>query len=132
QIMPYHRSLHIRPSTPDLIPELRFLLDRPQHQLGGGIEWALTPADLEHTLPGYLASAAPLRYVLLLDGAPQPAGSPSITPVPAAIATIELLRSTWAASIDFAAGLARIGLLLNGATCARLRAGALEPTLDCM
>jgi hypothetical protein len=40
------------------------------------------------------------------------------------------MRGTWAASVDFAGGLARIGRLLDGVACARLQAGALEPTLD--
>jgi len=68
--------------------------------------------------------------VLLLDGAPQPRGAPAITAVPAALATMELLRGTWAASVDFAAGLARIGRLMDGVACARLRSGAFDATLD--
>lgn len=130
RIQPYRRSLHIRPGTPELIPELAFLEQRPRHQLGGGIEWALAPAELARALPGSLAQAAPLRAVLLLDGAPQPHGAPAITAVPAALATMELLRGTWAASVDFAAGLARIGRLMDGVACARLRSGAFDATLD--
>lgn len=132
RIMPYRRSPHVRPGTPDLIPELRFLKDRPQQRLGGGIEWALAPADLERAFPGCLAPPAPLRYVLLLDGAPRPGDRPTIAPVPAALATMELLRGTWAASVDFAGGLARLGGLLSGAACGRLSAGALDATLDCV
>src|SRR4029079_13722253 len=45
-ILPYRRSLHIRPGTPELIPELAFLRDRPQQRLGGGIEWTLAPDQL--------------------------------------------------------------------------------------
>lgn len=129
-IQPYRRSLHVRPGTPELIPELRFLRDRPQLRLGGGIEWSLTPAELEQALPGRLAEAAPLAHVLLLDGAPRPGAGPQIEALSPAVATIELLRGTWAASVDFAGGLARIGQLLDGVACARLRAGALEPTVD--
>jgi hypothetical protein len=131
-ILPYRRSLHIRPGTPELIPELAFLRDRPQHQLGGGIEWALTLADLAQVFPAALAPAAPLRYVLLLDGAPRPDAAPEIVPVPAALATMELLRGTWAASVAFADGLARISRLMDGVTCGRLRAGELGATLDCV
>ena len=127
---PYRRSLHIRPGTPELIPELAFLCDRPQQHLGGGIEWTLPPDQLARALPGGLASAAPPRYVLLLDGPPRPQVAPALVPIPAAVATLELLRGTWAASVDFDGGLARIGRLLDGVACARLRAGALEPTLD--
>jgi len=130
QIMPYHRSVHVRPGTPELIPALRFLRERPQQRLGGGIEWSLTPTALAQAFPGCLALATPLRYVLLLDGAPQPGSEPLITPAPAAMAAIELLRGTWAASRDFSGGLARLSRLMNGAVCARLRAGALEPTID--
>jgi len=130
RILPYRRGSHIRPGTPELIPELAFVRDRPRRQLGGGIEWALTPADLARVFPGCLAQEAPLRHVLLLDGAPRLDRAPSIAAVPAALTTIELLRGTWAASIDFADGLARIGSLMNGVRCGRLRAGALDATLD--
>jgi hypothetical protein len=130
QILPYRRSLHVRPGTPELIPELRYLHDRPRHQLGGGIEWTIAPDELARALPGGMAEAAPLRYVLLLGGAPRPDAAPSIEPMPAALATMELLRGTWAASVDFAGGLARVGRLLDGVECARLRSGALEPTVD--
>ncbi len=131
-ILPYRRSLHIRPGTPELIPELAFLHDQPQQRLGGGIEWTLLPAQLAHVLPGGLAQAAPPRYVLLLDGPPRPQADPAIAPIPAAVAAMELLRGTWAASVNFEGGLARIGRLLDGVACARLRAGALEPTLDAL
>jgi len=130
QIVPYRRSVHIRPGTPELIPELRFLSERPQHRLGGGIEWSLTPTALAQAFPGCLALPAPLRYVLLLDGIPHPGSMPAIAPMPAALATMELLRGTWAASRDFSGGLVRLSRLMNGVVCARLRAGALGPTLD--
>jgi hypothetical protein len=129
-LLPYHRSLHVRPGTPELIPELRFLYQRPRHELGGGSEWALTPDDLENALPGCLAAAAPLRYVLLLDGAPRADKPPAITPIPAALAALELLRGAWAASVDFNGTLAQLGQLLDGVACARLGVGALESTLD--
>jgi hypothetical protein len=130
QLLPYHRSLHVRPGTPELIPELRFLLDRPQRQLGGGSEWAVTPHDLERAIPGCLAPAAPLRRVLLIEGQPRPGARPVIAPIPAALAALDLLRGTWAASIGFDAALAQVSRLLDGVVCARLRSGALEPTLD--
>jgi hypothetical protein len=130
RLLPYHRSLHVRPGTLDLIPELHFLHQRPRHQLGGGSEWAVTPHELERALPGCLSGAAPLRYVLLLEGAPLADKTPAITPIPAALAALELLRGAWAASVDFDGTLAQIARLLDGVACARLRAGALEPTLD--
>jgi hypothetical protein len=130
RLLPYHRSLHVRPGTPELIPELRFLHERPSHQLGGGNEWAVTPRDLERALPGCLAAAAPLRYVLLLEGVPHAGESPAITPIPAALAALELLRGAWSASVDFAGTLTYVSQLLDTASCARLQVGALEPMLD--
>jgi hypothetical protein len=129
-IVPYRRSLHLRPRTLDLIPELRFLRQRPRHQLGGGSEWAVAPHDLEQAFPGCLADAAPLRAVLLLEGTPRADAQPAITPVPAALAAIELLRSAWAAAVDFEGTLGQIGQLLDSVSCARIRVGALDPTLD--
>lgn len=128
RLLPYQRSIHIRPGTPELIPELAWVAERPQVRLGGGIEWTLTTSDLTHSFPGCLAEAAPLRHVLLLEGAPQPAAEPSIEPVAGAVAAMALVRGTWAASQDFAAGLARIASLLDGVRCARLRVGALDAT----
>jgi hypothetical protein len=130
QILPYRRGLHVRPGTPELIPELRFLWDRPRYERGGGSEWAVAPHDLEQALPGCLGRPAPLCGVLLLDGAPRPSIDPEIVAVPAALAALELLRGAWAASVDFAGTLAQTGRLLGGVSCARLRAGAFEPTLD--
>lgn len=132
RLLPYRRSIHIRPGTPELIPPLQFVTERPQVHLGGGIEWTLTPTDLEAVFPGCLAAAAPLRGVLLLDGTPQPQAIPTITPLPAALAAMTLVRGTWAASQDFTGGLARIGSLLHGVRCATLRSGALDATTDCI
>ncbi len=129
-IMPYRRSLHIRPGTIDLIPELQFLRKLPQRQLGGGNEWPLAPQDLERVLPGCLASAAPLGYVILLEGTPNVEREPALTPIPEALAALELLRSTWGASVNFEASLSRVGQLLDGVACVRLRAGALDRTLE--
>lgn len=130
RIVPYRRSIHVRPGTPELVPALHALSERPQQRLGGGIEWSLTPSELSQLFPGCLAAAAPLRYVLLLDGAPRPDQPPAITPLPAAVATIELLRGTWAASRNFSAGLARLSQVMNSVACARLRVGAFDATLD--
>lgn len=132
RIVPYRRSTHIRPGTPELIPELRFLHGRPRHLLGGGFEWTLTPQELERALPGCLGQSAPLRNVLLLEGVPQADASPMIAPVPAALAALELLRGTWAASVNFEGGLDQISRLLDGVRCARLRVGGLEATAQCV
>jgi len=132
EITPYRRSLHVRPGTLELIPELQFLADRPRYALGGGAEWALTPDELEWALPDCLGRAAPLRHVLLLDGTPGTDDRPILTPVPAALAAIALLRGTWGASVNFAGGLDRISRLLDGVACARLRVGVLPATIDCV
>jgi hypothetical protein len=129
-IAPYRRGVHIRPGTPELISPLAFLRGRPRHELGGGIEWALTPAELEGVFPGCLAPAAPLGHVLLLDGEPCAAREPAITPVPAVLAAMELLRGTWCASVDFEGTLRRVGTALAGARCARLRSGDLDATVE--
>ena len=130
RILPYRRSVHVRPGTPELIPALSFVADLPRHELGGGTEWSVEPAALERELPGCLGAAAPLGAVLLLDGPPEPGAEPVLTPIAGAVAAMELLRGTWSASRDFPGALRRIGRLLGGVACARLRAGALEPTLD--
>jgi hypothetical protein len=129
-VLPYRRSLHVRPQTVDLLPELDFLRARPRHQLGGGIEWALTPDEFELALPAGLGAAAPLRSVLLLDGVPNPSRVGGVTPIPAALAAMELLRSTWKASIDFDGTMTGVVGVVGGARCGRLEVGELESTLD--
>ncbi len=129
-VLPYRRSLHIRPQTVGLVPELGFLEERPRHQLGGGIEWALSQEELGHVLPAASAVAAPLRAVLLLDGTPDPGRPGTVTPLPPAVAALELLRSTWKASIDFDGTMATIVRLVSQARCGRLTVGELESTLD--
>jgi hypothetical protein len=131
-ILPYRRSIHIRPGTPELIPALESVRERPRHQLGGGIEWAVTPGELDQIFPGCLAEAAPLRFVLLLDGIPSLDTIPSIVPMPAAVATMELLRGTWAASRSFGPGLERVSRAMHGTICGRLQIGPLDATLDCV
>jgi hypothetical protein len=129
-VLPYRRSLHVRPQTVDLVPELGFLEERPRHQLGGGIEWALSQDELGQVLSAAAAVAAPLRAVLLLDGTPDPGRSGILTPLPPAVAALELLRSTWKASIDFEGTMATIVRLVSQARCGRLAVGELESTLD--
>jgi hypothetical protein len=128
RILPYRRSLHIRPGALQLIPELGFLHDRPRRLLGGGIEWTLTPWELERTFPGALGTAAPLTHVLLLAGGPDARRRPSITRLSAAVAAVELLTGTFGTAIDFRGSLDRVSALLGGATCGRLTAGELDAT----
>jgi hypothetical protein len=130
RILPFRRSVHVRPGTPELVPALRHLHDRPRQALGGGIAWALAPGELAQVLAGGLAEPATLAHVLLLDGDPQPERAPVLEPVRPAVAAMELLRGTPSAAGDLPAALRRIGALVDGVACARLRAGAFEPTLE--
>lgn len=128
-ILPYPRSVHVRPDTIELIPALSFLAERPRLALGGGSEWALTTAELRERWGGTPPTAGPLAAILLLDGVPG-ATDPSITPVSPAIAALELSRSSWAASIAFGSTLARLAATASRVPCARLRSGPLDQTLD--
>lgn len=129
-ILPYPRGLHVRPSTLDLVPELGFLAALPRHELGGGSEWAVGPDALARAFGTAVAAPTPLGAVILLDGAPDPGQPPSISAVPPAIATMELLRGTPAAARDFAGTLERIPRIVAEVPCARLRAGELRATAD--
>ncbi len=127
-LQPYPRSLHLRRPTLGLIPELAFVSTTPPAQLGGGLEWAVSLSDLAHAWPGVAAAPARPAAVLLLDGTPDPARPPLISPLPAAQTALELLKGTWAAAIDFEASLATLGEMLTGVACASLRVGALDRT----
>ena len=128
-VLPYARSVHVRPATLDLIPALAFLRDRPRLTLGGGSEWAVTPAELRDRWGGTPPTAGPLAAILLLDGVPGSA-DPSIAVISPAIGSLELVRSSWAASIEFGTTLARLAAATSSVPCARLRSGPLERTLD--
>ena len=126
----YPRAVHVRPATIRLIPELAVLEDRPRHELGGGSEWSVTAAEVAGLLGSRVADAAPPAAVVLLDGTPDPAAPPRIRDAFPAVATLELLRSTWAASADFAGTLEAVGGMLSGVPCVRLSAGELNRTID--
>ncbi len=128
-VLPYPRSVHVRPATLDLIPALEFLADRPRLTLGGGSEWALTPAELRDRWGGTTPATGPLAAILLLEGAPG-TSMPALTSVSPAVVSLELTRSSWAASIDFAGTLARLAEAASVVPAARLRSGPLESTLD--
>lgn len=126
-VLPYRRAVHVRPGTPELIEPLRFLSTRPRIELGGGSEWALLPADLEHAFPGALGTAGPLTHVLLLEER-QP-GPARLSPLPAGIAALELMRATPTAAVAFDDVLARLVHLTGRAHCARLTPGDLPSTI---
>ena len=128
-VLPYPRSVHVRPATLDLIPALGFLAERPRLTLGGGSEWAVRPAELRDRWGGTPPMAGPLAAILLLDGVPG-ATDPSLVSISPAIAALELARGSWAASVEFGATLARLAAGTSTVPCARLRSGPLERTLD--
>lgn len=128
-VEPYRRSAHVRPPTLGLIPELQPLASRPTHRLGGGVEWTVAPQEVAGLLGGRLADAAPLAAVVLLEGTPDPAIAPRLTEVAPAVAALELLRTTWAASIDFTGTLTALGTMLAGLPCLRLAVGDFEATV---
>lgn len=129
-VHPYRRSVHVRPGTVALMPELAVLADRPRHELGGGSEWAVTPAEIAAALGGSVGEAAPLGRVVVLDGTPRPGAEPRFQVISPAVAALELLRGTWAASVDFGGTLGAVSGLLAGVPCSRLEVGDFERTLD--
>ncbi|HEY4347542.1 MAG TPA: hypothetical protein VGM80_08125 [Gaiellaceae bacterium] len=125
-ILPYRRSLHVRPGTPELIEELAFLARERKLELGGGIEWSLLPSELESVFPGCLGSASELSHVVLLGARAGSGTTARLEAVPAATAAVELVSATPAAAANFAAALDRMARLTDGARCVRLHPGSLE------
>lgn len=119
-VHPFPRGLHLRPGTPERIPGFESLLDQRREQLGGGIAWAIAHDELGGAFGISVADAAPLGAVVLLDG--HGAEEPHIEALRPGIAALELLRGTWAASVDFSGSLRRIGALTGAVPCIRLRA----------
>ena len=129
-VLPYRRSVHIRPGTPELIPQLAFLHREPQLPLGGGIKWSLTPQELDQAFPGCLAAPARLTNVLLLAPPTDELGPPRLEPVSPAVAVVELAHGTPTAGHDLNFVLARLAALLGDVRCARLRPGDFEQSLE--
>ena len=115
-ILPYRRNVHVRPGTPELVDGLASLADRPREQLGGGIAWAIPHAELG-SLPD--AEPRPLAGVVLLEPWAETA-LPAVAPVRSSLAAVELLRGTWAASVDFRTSLAAVADAIHGVPCVRL------------
>jgi hypothetical protein len=129
-ILAYPRGLHVRRQALELFPELGFLADIAPLELGGGSEWAVGPAGLEQAFGTTVAASSALAAIILLDGDPEAAGAPDLSPVPGAIGTMELLRGTPAAAWDFDGVLARLPRIVTGVPCARLRSARLDDTVD--
>lgn len=128
RILPYRRSVHVRPGTPERVPILNGLLGDGPRAYGGGIRWAVPQARLETALPGCLADPAPLRYVLVLE--PPTAGAPVLHPISHGEAVVALLRGTPQIAHDVSRPLQRLAQAVSGARCARLRAGGVPATVD--
>jgi hypothetical protein len=130
RVLPYRRSIHVREETVGLVPELAFLRDRPRQVLGGGIEWALRLDELERSAGLRRPTGGPLASVVVLDGQPDGSREPRLTPIPPAIAVVDLLRQSWMASIDFEGTMRTLLSHVAGCRCARLESGALDETVD--
>ena len=128
-VRPYRRAVHVRPSTLDLLPELAPLRSRPLDELGGGSEWTVSQVDVVDLLGGRLEEARSLGGIVLLVGRPDPSAAPRIVEVSPAVAALELMRSTWAASVDFAGTLDAVGRMLSGIPCLRLSVGRFDDTV---
>lgn len=125
-ILPFPRGLHVRPTTLDLVPELDFLRERPRQELGGGSEWSVGAADLAAAFATRIAAPTPLAGILLLDGTPDPSRRARIVAMPAALATMELLRGTPAAAFDFTATMQRLSGVSAAVRTARIAVGELD------
>jgi hypothetical protein len=129
-VLPFPRALHVRPATLDLVPELAFLNDLPRYDHGGGSEWSVDAARLQMTFGLPQAGPTPLAAIVLLDGPPDPDGTPHVEPVAGAIAVMELLRGTPAAADDFAGVMRHLGPIVASVPCGRIRPGPLDLTAE--
>lgn len=127
-VLPYPRAIHVSPQTVALLPELGFLAPRPRQALGGDSEWSVTGDDVMRAFGGQLAPATQLAGIILLDGQPDARRAPHLRAVPAALATMELLRETPAAAHDFQGTMARLGTITQRVPCFRLDVGELAAT----
>ena len=128
-ILPYHRGVHIRPGTPELVPELAFLTDRPHHPLSGGFQWTVGAEELDQLFSGCLAGASELHHVVLLAARDDRPAS-SLESVPKGVAAVELLRQTTATPEHFDGVMSRMARLVERASCVQLRPGPLESSVE--
>lgn len=127
-VLPYPRAIHVSPETVDLLPDLAFLRARPRQTLGGDSEWSVTVEDIRLAFGAPPAEPTRLAGALLLDGFPDPTRPPVLTPIPAAVATVELLRETPAASHDLLSAMTRLAAITPRVASARLQVGELQAT----
>ncbi len=125
-VLPFPRSIHVRPATLRMFPELEFIDRRPRYDLGGGSEWCVRAEDLAAAFGAGIAPATPIAGIVLLDGAPAAMRAPRFEPVTPALAAMELMRGTPAAARDFGATMGLLARVAEGARCARLQMGDLD------
>lgn len=127
-ILPYRRNVHVRPGTPELVAGLGPLVDRPRERLGGGIAWAVPQADLGAGVD----DVAPRRLagVILLQPRDPSLHAPSIAPVRSSLAAMELLRGTWAASVDYVGSMGAMARAIRDVPCVRLASADPMPSAD--
>lgn len=119
EVLAYRRLLHVRPGTPELIPGLEHIADEPPADLGGGIAWAVEHPGQDGPSP----RALPLGAVVILDPRIDGTAEPVLREIRPVVASLELLRGTWAATTDFQGALAAIGGCVAHVPCIRLAAG---------
>jgi hypothetical protein len=121
-VLPYPRALHVSPATVDLLPELAFLHERPRRDLGGESEWSVSMEDLAIAFGTRIARAAPLSMIVLLGPRLALDDTPTLEPLPPAVATMELLRGTPMVATDFAGTMRRVAAIVGSIPTYRLRA----------
>jgi HPr kinase/phosphorylase len=125
-IAPFPRRAMVRAGTIDLVAELAFLGQR--EPIGVEPRWPVGPEDLEKAFGRRPADAGPLGHVVLVEPG-DPGGPSALDEIGTGLAAAELLHLTPAAATELELVMDRLGELLRGVRCARLRRGTLESSL---
>jgi hypothetical protein len=125
-VHPYRRRLHIRPGTPELVRGMEGIALREPRDLGGENAWAIGQEEAGATADGPRRIGA----ALLLAPRSEHNIQPRFTAIGSGEATLELMRGTWAASIDFPGALRAVGSCVAAIPCARLEAADPMATAD--
>jgi hypothetical protein len=138
-VLPYPRSLHVRPTTLELLDGLDLATPAAPAPAapapaapapGSRHKWSLAPDDLAQLVPHAIGRQAPLRFVVLLDDHPRAGRPATLAPISRATTVVELARATPALEGHFETVLARLSGLVAGASCAKLSMGAYASALD--
>jgi hypothetical protein len=128
-VLPYRRGVHVRPGTPELVPELAFLSSRNQHPLSGGFQWTLGFDELARIFPGRFPGPAALGHIVFLDPRTDRTES-RLEPVSKGVAVVDLVRSTTATPSHFEGVMGRMASLVEDVPCLRLIPGRLESSVE--